>query len=230
MANAASKAYNVLLEALQNGEFDAGQRLHESDLSDLVGVSRTPIREALRQLTADGILVFQTGRGVHVAEWSTEELMELYELRALIEGHAAGRAAAKMTPPVLQRLAELADDMERLAADRENLDEVAAKNTEFHNLIAEVGCGAQVVPVLRSVVKIHLVNRTFQRYSATDLQRSMIQHRELLEACAQGHSEWATATMRAHILAASSTLTRRSHVDTGGFPPSAQPEAEEPPS
>ncbi|WP_392544247.1 GntR family transcriptional regulator [Oryzobacter telluris] len=227
MANAAAKAYDVLLEALQSGQFDPGQRLHENDLSDLVGVSRTPIREALRQLTADGILRFQTGRGVHVAEWSTEELMELYELRALVEGHAAGRAAKKMTPDALERLRELADDMEGLAQDR-RLDEVAAKNTEFHNLIAEVGCGAQVVPVLSSVVKIHLVNRTFQRYSPTDLHRSMTQHRELLEACEQGHSEWAAATMRAHILAASSTLTRNADAD----PPatSVHAQEEEPPS
>ena len=89
MGKAAETAYAVIRKRILAGDFSRGERLREEELAQIAGVSRTPIREALRRLDAEGLVEFLPNRGASVTAWTEQELDDLYAARALIEGYAA---------------------------------------------------------------------------------------------------------------------------------------------
>ena len=139
MAQAAQRAYEHLRARLLAGEFPAGSRLPEEELAAAAEVSRTPVREALRRLHAEGLVEFVPNRGAHVASWTERDLDEIFGLRALLESHAAELAAPRISGADLGRLSALQDQMD--AAGRRGgtggLDRVA----EQPHLAAERGPG-----------------------------------------------------------------------------------------
>lgn len=204
MSQAGELAYQAIREAIAEGRFVAGARLREEELSSSIGVSRTPVREALRRLSAEGIVEFLPNRGAHVASWSDTDLEEIFELRATLEGLAAQRAAARITPEVLAELDRLATEMEERLGDRSERArfEIAQRNNEFHSLVLEASESRQLVTTTRGVIQVALVHRTFSRYSERALARSFAHHRELIEALSAGDAGWSGSVMRSHILAA----------------------------
>ena len=115
MTNAGQDAYEALRSAILNGSIRPGERLGEVELSSQFGVSRTPIREALRRLTAEGLVVFQPNRGARVAEWSLSDLEDTYEIRARLESYGAALAAQRIDADCLPRLSLLCDEMDQRA-------------------------------------------------------------------------------------------------------------------
>lgn len=203
MPSAGQRAYDAIRQGLAAGEYVSGERLREEDLSSAFGVSRTPVREALRRLSAEGFVEFLANRGAHVASWSDDQLEEIFELRALLEGYAAKRAAVRMDTDQLAKLSDLASRMDGLVNGREPaLETIAMLNNEFHQLMLVASQGPQLEFLTRAIVHIPLVQRTFNRYSRSDLKRSSTQHLELVEACQAGDGAWAEAVMRSHILSA----------------------------
>lgn len=202
MPSAAERAYEKIRGQILAGRYAAGARLREEELSADLGMSRTPIREALRRLSAEGIVEFSTNRGAQITSWSDEELNEIFDLRALLESYAARRAAEGMTRESLARLDELAGAMEELVASGGSLERLAQLNNEFHEILLLNSRSPQLVTFARAIVQVPLVHRTFRRYSRADLMRSALQHRELVDACRAGDGQWAEAVMRSHILSA----------------------------
>jgi DNA-binding GntR family transcriptional regulator len=218
LAQAASRAYEVILEAVMSGRFAAGDHLPEEELAALADVSRTPVREALRQLAAEGSVEFLPNRGAHVARWSLEEMDEIFSLRALLESHGAGLAAARADEHIVQKLRELQSEMEAVAGHhRPNLDRVAELNNGFHQTILAAAGSQRLVKLLSTVVLTPLVQRTFRRYSIDALQRSLAHHRELIAAFDARDGEWAASVMRSHILAARAVLLRADDADIEGI-------------
>ena len=202
MPTAAERAYQMILQGVGDRTYRAGERLREEDLSKALGMSRTPIREALRRLSAEGIVEFNTNRGAQVMSWSDAELNEIFDLRALLESFAAGRAAVRMDAADVARLNELATAMEEMVTNEGRLDRLAQLNNEFHELLLNRSGSPQLVSLTGALVHVPLVQRTFQRYSQDDLRRSMRQHRELVDACRVRDGGWAEAVMRSHVLSA----------------------------
>jgi DNA-binding GntR family transcriptional regulator len=204
MARAAEQAYQSILERISDGTYAAGTRLREEELAEQVGVSRTPIREALRRLAGDGLIEFSPNRGAQVSSWSAREMEEIFGLRALLEGHAARLAAARIEPAELERLAELAREMDDLAAKGTGkaLDRLAMLNTEFHQLVISAARSARLAELVTGLIQTALVHRTFRRYGPDHLRRSMDHHRELVSALRRRNPPWAEAVMRSHILSA----------------------------
>src|SRR5215203_6092246 len=97
MARAAEAAYGIIREGILSGELARGQRLREEELALRAGVSRTPVREALRRLDAEGLVDFTPNRGARVTAWSERELEDVYEARALLESYGARLAATRVT-------------------------------------------------------------------------------------------------------------------------------------
>jgi DNA-binding GntR family transcriptional regulator len=207
MARATDQAYEAIRTAILQGRFAAGERLREEDLADEVGVSRTPIREALRRLDAEGLVDFIPNRGAHVAAWSDSDLNEIFDLRAVLEGFAARLAARRISPVQLARLRDLADRMDALAgAEDVDHDAISELNTDFHGVIVEAAGNHKLEGLLAGLVQIPLVHRTFRRYSHEDLLRSMGHHRELIAALEHGDVNWSGTVMRSHIYAARAVL------------------------
>lgn len=204
MPSAGDRAYRHIREQVTAGRYAAGDRLREEELSETIGVSRTPIREAIRRLAAEGLVEFLSHRGAHVASWSDEQLTEIFEFRALIEGHGAQRAAARISREALDRLEELATQMEDARASRADdaVEVISVANNEFHQLIVEHAGSEHLTSFFAKVVQIPLVHRTFRRYAPEHLARSFRQHRELVDALRARDPGWAEAVMRSHILSA----------------------------
>jgi DNA-binding GntR family transcriptional regulator len=204
-SRAADRAYNDLRSGILLGTYAPGSRLGELDLAEAVGVSRTPIREALSRLAADGLVELLPNRGARVSRWSTEGLRELYEIRGVLESFAAQKACANAITEDLEQLTALCDEMEEAAASGEMV-QLADLNGSFHDRILELAGNERLSAMIRSVRQLPLVVRTFHDYDVEALARSMSHHREIVAAIRARDTEWAAAVMRSHIHAARDVL------------------------
>lgn len=206
--SAAERAYDVVRAGILDGTFALGARLPEEEVAARAGVSRTPVREALRRLAAEGFVTSTPNRGVQVAAWTPQDLDEIFQLRALLESHAAERAASRITAEQLEAMDELAAGMERDARDGTPgaLDRIAERNSAFHGTILSAADSGRLRALLQTVIVMPLVHRTFHRYTPAALARSMHHHRELLAALSAADGAWAATVMRAHVLAARAVL------------------------
>lgn len=207
---ATDQAYDAIRQALAAGDYPPGAHLREEDLATTIGVSRTPVREALRRLDAEGILKFIPNRGVTVAEWSERDVGEIFELRALLESYSARLAADRIDNSTLARLGELADQMDELRASprQKRLDTITDLNNQFHRGILVAADNRRLIPLLAGVVQIPLVLQTFRRYNDNDLRHSFQQHRDILQALRHHDAAWAEAAMRAHLYAGRNVFLR----------------------
>jgi DNA-binding GntR family transcriptional regulator len=204
MAAAEQKAYEAIRSGIASGAFQAGMHLGAADLAERYGISRTPVREALRRLHAEGFVEFFANRGAYVSNWSQADIEEVFALRTVLEGHAAELSAARLRPGEIQRLAQLADAMEALASDGpgRDLQKLAETNGEFHRIIISAAANRRLAAMISGLVEMALVARTFGFYSEDDLARSMTHHRELIAAFSARDPTWAGSVMRSHIRAA----------------------------
>jgi DNA-binding GntR family transcriptional regulator len=213
VSQAADRAYAALRAGILDGRYGPGTRLGEIETAAELGLSRTPVREALRRLGSEGLVESLPNRGARVRTWSADDLDEGYEVRALLEGLGARRAASRVTPEQLDRLAALADEMvtvdpslgHRPAGD---FDDLAALNAEFHALIVRASGSGRLGETLAAVVQVPLVLRTYRRYTPEALARSHAHHHEIVDALRAGDGTWAESVMRSHVLAARTVLLR----------------------
>lgn len=217
MPRAADMAYRLLRERILQGSLAPGDSLGETELASSLDLSRTPVRDALRRLQVEGLVSQEPNHSAHVSDWSAD-VADLYEIRMLLEGHAAGRAATRLEPDGLNRLEELCDQMEaeRDAAGERHVDRIADLNTEFHRISLSAAASARLSLLTGTVIELPLVLRTFRRYSGKDLARSFAHHRELIEAFRAGDPLWAESVMRSHVAAARSTLLAGRDGEVGG--------------
>jgi len=218
MGKAAETAYDVIRNKILSGHFSRGERLREEELAQLVGVSRTPIREALRRLDAEGLIEFLPNRGASVTTWTGQELDNLYEARALIEGYAAGQAAKRISQESLDTLAQLSKQMRELDTANAEADEMTRLNNEFHRLLTAASGNTHLESLVRGLTDVGLVHRTFRNYTPERLIASKFHHDEIVTALRARDGAWAAAMVRAHILAARPTVQSMIHGVSGGVP------------
>ncbi|MCK6626234.1 MAG: GntR family transcriptional regulator [Anaerolineae bacterium] len=168
-----------LREAIVRGYFKPGEKLDQEEIAELLNVSRIPVRQALRTLTAEGLVKMYPHRGAVVAELSREELEEIYFLRGVLEGVAARLAAPKMDEVHIAKLQAILEKMDQLT----DLDGWLDLNRDFHNTIYEVIDR----PRLRAMIE-SLRNTAapyIREYIASPeyLEATRISHRRILEAC-----------------------------------------------
>jgi DNA-binding GntR family transcriptional regulator len=189
------------------GEYAPGARLGEMELADALGVSRTPVREALRQLAAEGLVELVPNKGARVVAWTADELEQVFELRAQIEGLAAHQAAQRATDEQIERLAGLAGaHAEATAARDRDLERVYELNAAFHGGIAAAAGGATLQGVLGGLVHTVVLHRTLHTFDDAAMERSSRHHLEIVEAIRARDGLWAESVMRSHLLAARAEL------------------------
>jgi len=214
MESSAARAYEQLVDRLARGEHPPGSWLRERTLAETLGMSRTPVREALSKLSSEGLVRLERNRGAMVTKWSREQIEEIYGLRAIIEGYVASIAARKINASALEELQDNLDRYERLvAAPKPPLAEIAELNNEFHSTILDATANDQLIYLATAGLALPLVRRTFLRYDPRDLQRSVEHHRELVEAFQRRDSETAELVMRLHITTAQRSLLEREEFD-----------------
>lgn len=207
MARAVDRVYAHIRDGIIDGTYGPGARLGEVEIADLTEASRTPVREALRQLEMEGLVEVLPHRGARVCAWTAEDLEEIYDLRMTLEAMAAERAASRIVAKDIDRLEELSGLMENAASGpRPQLDLVAQLNDEFHAIVRAAAASSRLTTMLGAVIQLPLVLRTFHRYSPADLERSGAHHRDLIAALRAGDAVWADSVMRSHVRAAKYVL------------------------
>lgn len=196
--NAATRAYQSIRAMILDGTLPPGSRLKEEDLAERVGVSRTPIREALRRLVSEGLAGRpERGGGALVPDLSFDELEEKFQLRGMLEAQAATLAATRIDRAGVDRLQELADRMEACVAHKGG--DYIGLNADFHRTILLAAGSRLLQRLMPHVVEMPVVHRTFHAYDRSALERSNQHHRELVAALRLCDPQWAAHVMRSHI-------------------------------
>lgn len=208
MAKAVDKAYQTVRERIIRGVYPAASRITEQEVAAAAGVSRTPVREALRRLHAEGLLEFIPHQGAVVTEWTREDRDDLFELRALLESYGAARAARRMSDAGIAELRQIAEDQyhETVAKSPGYLYRIGELNSQFHRRIHELAGSSRLVTALASLIEAPLMTRTFESYKDEDLVRSASEHLEIVRALEARDGDWSAALMRSHILGARGVL------------------------
>jgi DNA-binding GntR family transcriptional regulator len=185
------------------GEYGPDERLIEEQLADRLGVSRTPIRQALTMLEAEGLVELVPNKGAMVCSFSADDVWDIYDLRAVLEGHAARRAASRVGEGELDRLATLAEEMEglvgRFSDHEEEIRRLVALNQEFHGTIVEASRNRRLGRLLRGTVQIPLMFKAFFWYGPHERTISNHYHRQILMAIRAGDADRAEIVMREHV-------------------------------
>ena len=191
-------AYSLILEAIDSGLYRPGDRLVESELAERLGVSRTPVREALQRLETQSLLA-RDGRSLIVASLDHNQMAELYVVRAELEGLAAKLAAKHATPEEKRVLQEMVDEDRAILGDPGKL---ARANRRFHKQIHLASHNRYLVQ------QLDLVHRSMALMATTSLaaegrgEEAMQEHQAIVDAIVLGHEDDAYDRLREHISAA----------------------------
>jgi DNA-binding GntR family transcriptional regulator len=201
-ADAVERAYQAVTRMIAGGELEPGARLREQSLAQVIGVSRTPVREALSRLAAEGVVELSHNRGAQVASFSAADIDALFDVRSRLEPRAVALAVPRLSDEDLAELTDWSREMEAVAASGNDAERLNQLNNAFHGMFFD-RCGNRLLAgALRGVIRPAIVAMTFHRYTPRALERSMHHHAEILEAAAADDAEWAESVMRTHILAA----------------------------
>lgn len=208
MVTAAVRAYDELRTAVLQGAYAEGSHLSEDMLARSLGCSRTPVREALRRLSAEGLVELLPNRGARVVDWSQENLEEVFRLRAMLESYGAFLAAQAMEREDIARLYKLVDRMDEVALDvgESSRARLAQLDVDFHHRVLVGGGSRRLLDAHARVVQVPLHHRVMREYTIDQLSQRMQHHRELARAIDLGDPDWAAAVMRSHILSALNIL------------------------
>ena len=174
---------------------EPGAWIDEQTLAAEYGISRTPLREALKVLATEGLVTMKPRRGAYVAEMSRDDVAQIYHLLALLEADAAGEVARRASAEQLARLQLLHERLEKQARQR---DAFFATNEQFHLALLEIAGNrwrTQIVTDLRKVMKL---NRHHSLFKQGRLADSLAEHRALMAALVARKGTQATALMREH--------------------------------
>ena len=176
-------------------ELEPGSWIDELKIAEDFGISRTPLREALKVLAAEGLVTMKVRRGAYVTEMSEKDLRDVYHLLSLLESDAAGVVAERATPEQQQTLKELHAELEAAVADREKF---FAINERFHMLVLEMADNrwrSQMVGDLRKVMKLNRHNSLLKQGRIED---SLNEHRAILAAMVARDASATARAMQAH--------------------------------
>jgi DNA-binding GntR family transcriptional regulator len=183
-----------LRNAILEGTIPAGSRVAEPDLAERFGISRTPIREAFRQLESEGFLSVVPRKGAVVAPLSAKDVSDFYEVKGILEGFAARRAAGKIGKEGIARMERLNAEMAQAASARDHR-KVHDLHNEFHEVFLDACGNDRLSQIVRSLV---LQFRRFRLHLAMPgrIEGILRQHQEIIEAFRNGDAELAESLVR----------------------------------
>ncbi|MBE6654661.1 MAG: GntR family transcriptional regulator [Ruminococcaceae bacterium] len=201
------KVYNILEDQILSQKLRAGDSVTEMKLSKELGVSRTPVREALQRLDREGLIKLRPNKGAVVVGISERDLIDIYKIRTRLEGLAA-RIAAENADETLIR--QLSDNIEltEFYMSKGNIEKLKDLDSDFHDIIYGY-CQSRILG--KTLSELHRYIVCYRKLSLSvkgRLERSLAEHREIVEAIKKGDADGADSLMSAHVeLALSNLLT-----------------------
>lgn len=201
----AEMAAQRLREVILRGELKPGEKLHQDQLADQLGVSRTPLRSALAALTQTGLVVYESNRGFRVREFSHADVIGTFEVRAELEALACRLAVPNMTPAVTARLEALLAEGDALLAPGvlrpENLGPYRQMNVGFHETVMRVADNPWISDFVHRLHNVPMASdRVIMWRDFEVIHRSHDDHHRIARALSRSQGERAAALMREHIL------------------------------
>ena len=197
--------FEALREAIISGQLRPGQRLMEVQLAEELGVSRTPVREAIRKLELEGLVLMIPRRGAYVAKISMKDIADVFEIRAALEGLAAELAARRSTPEEIESLERSLVKI-RECADNGDIQACIELDTIFHEQLMSASHNDRLVQIIANL------REQIQRFRSTSLAHpgrmklAWEEHKIIVEAIAQGDTELARRLAYEHIENAENSL------------------------
>jgi len=188
---------HAVRRAILHGRYKPGERLVEHDVAALLEVSRAPVREALRQLVQEGLVIVYPHRGAVVTPVSREMVQDVFDIRERLEGLAARLAASRITPDELARLEALIDEMEQSGSAREAGLQVE-QDVEFHRLVVTASGRPTLVSTLETISSKAGLLISITRHNAP-LEIVAGLHRPILDALRGGDPDRAEQAAREHV-------------------------------
>jgi len=176
-------------------ELEPGCWIDELKLCAQWGISRTPMREALKVLAVEGLVTMKVRRGAYVTEMSQDDVAQVYHLLALLESDAAAQVATCATTAQHARLGELHLQLE---AQVDSRDAFFATNEQFHMALLDIAGNRWAVQVVQDLRKMMKLNRHHSLFKQGRLEDSLAEHRALMQALSKRDAEGARQTMQAH--------------------------------
>lgn len=195
--SAEAAAYAWIKERIRRGYFRPGARLRAEEIAEAVGVSRMPVREALRRLDSEGLVTLRLNRGAIVAGYSHAEIVELFEMRAMLEGLAARRAAPHLGGP---QIAALEAMLERMLEEESQSEVWMQRHWEFHRYILDLSGGQYIA---REVERLYILLEPYLRIWLLSTEKPVSAHEEhsaLLGVLRNQDPVASDRAMREHVL------------------------------
>lgn len=212
------QVYQILRDDICSGKYEPGFWLQEMELAEKLGVSRSPVREALRQLVADGLVIEVPNKGVFVKEFTLRDIDEIFDMRILLETYGIRQSRKNLTSVRRQKFFEVLEVLERSCAAGD-MERYVKADEELHIRIVELGGNSLVESTYD---RVRSMNQQFRVLSLSSHQRfsdSMTEHRKLIQALAVGDTATAEDTLRVHLELARRTikeqLARQSETENG---------------
>ncbi|WP_077622518.1 GntR family transcriptional regulator [Sediminibacillus massiliensis] len=206
-----------LREAIVSGHFQPGDHLKERELSEAMGVSTTPIKEAFRILGHEGLVVTVPRKGTFVSELADVSIHEVQLLRAVVEGLNAKLAAMKITNTQLTALEHQLNKMETLRNNQE-VERLVEENTTFHDMIREAAAAPMISRILTNVASFDKAFRKRALEQEKEIDDGYTEHHKIFEAIKAKDGDLAEKLMKQHIMrTAEDVLTQKSGADNGGI-------------
>jgi DNA-binding GntR family transcriptional regulator len=220
--SARTAAYEAVQRGIASGQYPPGSWLREEDVAAAAGVSRTPVREALHRLQAEGLVQILHNRGAMVVGWTARDLDDIYDVRVMLEGYGVRRAAQSRDHLDFPALEAMCTEMEQLLPDatEQDLQHIGQLCIDFHTTLGQASGNRQLLAILPTLLAPPFVREAFHHHTRADLERAFAHHREILVALEAGDGDWAEGMMRAHLWAGRRSLRRMEHeapnTDLGG--------------
>lgn len=195
----------TLREAIRGGVLKPGERLMEIQLAEELGVSRTPVREAIRKLELEGYVIMMPRRGTYVANLSIRDVNEVFEIRTTLDSLASGLAAERITDEELERLERLLVLIGEYI-EQNDMDKIVETDMEFHDILYQASRNARLVGI------IYNLREQLTRFRSTSmsypgrLKETLEEHIRIVEAIAQGNVELAQKAAEEHMEKSEQTL------------------------
>lgn len=199
-----------LRQSILQGKLKQDTRLYEIELAEQLGVSRGPLREALRILEGEGFVISIPGRGCYVSSLSERTVAELYSIRILLEQEAARQVVKKSTPDQIESLEQILQNMV-YAAKQGDLDRVIQLDMNFHQRIWEITDNELLQQILNSLISKIQVYLAVQTSLYEDLATGIADHEDILECLKNKDGEAAANIIRQHLEKAASVLINQAH-------------------
>ena len=192
------KVYRILKERIIKGDLAQGSKLFEAKIAEQLGVSRTPVREAIRELAAEGFVKISPNQGVEISNISIEDIQEVLQIRAVLEGLAAKLAATKITKEKIKKLENINKNMEKYAR-KDDIFNVIRESEKFHGLILDICENNRLIRIRKNL------DEQIHRYRSISLnipgrpEYALEEHKKITEALKQGDLEKADELSKMHI-------------------------------